>query len=271
MKHNPFRAAISVQTSFPAQNEGFSFSEVLSSLRENGFYGIELNIPDLYDAISPDSLKKKLEAYELKMDYLATGAFAKKHRLSLSTPDDDLRGLSVEGLIQNIHYASELGCGIILGFFKGGPNEDRQSAASLFEKSVCTVLPLAEKLKVTILLEITNHLECSVLNTLEEGATLIHKIGSPYVKLLADTYHMNIDEPDLYLSLKKYAGCFPHLHLSDNTRSFPGYGSLDFTGIINTLQKAGYTGSYALEGNLQNGLLNDIRSSASFLRTVFRN
>ncbi len=269
MKRSPFAASISVQTVFPGPNVIPSLSDVLISLRENGFYGIELNIPDLYKTITPDKLRKELDTYELKMDYLATGAFAKKNRLSLSTSDQKLRELSIEGLLQNITYASEFECGIILGFFKGGISKDRISAASYLEQSIYHALPLAEKLNVTILLEVTNHTECSVLNTLEEGAVLIDKIGSPFVKLLADTYHMNIDEPDLFSSLEKYVNYFPHLHLSDNTRTYPGFGTLDFARIARTLHRIGYKGSYALEGNLQSGLINDINTSADYLHTLY--
>ena len=64
MKRSPFAASISVQTVFPGPNVIPSLSDVLISLRENGFYGIELNIPDLYKTITPDKLRKELDTYE---------------------------------------------------------------------------------------------------------------------------------------------------------------------------------------------------------------
>ena len=270
MNLSALNVPVSVQTTYSGSANGRpTLCQIFCALKENGFQGVELNIPDLYSDISPSELKKLLDSYELKMDYLATGGFAKKYSLSLSTPDENIRALSLEGLTQNIRYAAELRCGIILGFFKGTAIEDRTLASHLFLDSIQKTIPVIESYKVPVLLEVTNHMESSVLNTLEEGALVVDKIGSPYVSLLADTYHMSIDEDDILSSLQKYLNYFPHLHLSDNTRTFPGFGTLNFQAIVQTLKNINYHGTFALEGNPHNGLLEDIALSAAYLIQFF--
>ena len=84
------------------------------------FYGVELNLPDL-DLIKPEELKSLLNEYQMKMNMLATGVYAKTHGLSLSSGIPEERMRAVNGCKRNIDYAASMGCGIIIGFLKGGP------------------------------------------------------------------------------------------------------------------------------------------------------
>jgi sugar phosphate isomerase/epimerase len=81
---------------------------------------------------------------------------------------------------------------------------------------------------VQVLIEATNHKEASIIRTLKEGARAIDFLDCPFIRLLADIYHMNIEEPSLLDSLSEYMDYYPHLHISDDNRAYPGLGSLDF-------------------------------------------
>ena len=61
---------------------------------------------------------------------------------------------------------------------------------------------------------------------------------------------------------------YPHLHISDDNRAYPGLGSLDFTAIYRKLMECGYKGTVAVEGNIQHGLLEDTQICAAYLHKM---
>lgn len=259
----PFPLKTCLQCTLADRRDLPDFEQLLRVLRDEGFYGIELNLPDLY-IIPSEELTLLLQKYDLKMDMLATGAYARKHGLSLSDPDEGGRKAAVEGCKRNIDYAEAMGCGLIIGFLKGGPNQDADAQKRLI-RSLSELAPYLEKCGVTTLLEATNHTESSIACTLDETLAILKQVDSPYVKLLADTYHMNIEEPPVLQSLYTHAGAFGHLHISDDNRAFPGLGSLDFASFYQALYEIGYKGGVAIEGNILTTQIADTVSSAGYL------
>jgi sugar phosphate isomerase/epimerase len=65
--------------------------------------------------------------------------------------------------------------------------------------------------------------------------------------ILADTFHMNIEEPIIEESLKKYGDLIKHIHFADSNRWPPGYGHTDFKSIVETLKQIGYEGYISFE------------------------
>ena len=119
-----------------------------------------------------------------------------------------------------------------------------------------------------VLIEATNHKVASIIRTLKEGARAIDFLDCPFIRLLADIYHMNIEEPSLLDSLSEYMDYYPHLHISDDNRAYPGLGSLDFAAIYRKLVESGYRGTVAVEGNIQHGLLEDTQICAAYLHKM---
>ncbi len=240
------------------------FIQLLATLQENGFYGIELNLPEL-NIIKPSELVELLSKFHLKLDMLATGVYAKTHGFSLSDPHEGRRLAAVEGCRKNLEYAAQAGCGIIIGFFKGGPHQDKNSAEQLLLSSLQLLKPAIESLQVLTLLEATNRKESSVACTLEETIELAEQVHCPYVQVLADTYHINIEEAPVTQTLAQFEGRFSRLHLSDDNRAFPGLGSLDFSEIYRQLFQSNFKGIVGIEGNIQISQMEDTVQSSRYL------
>jgi sugar phosphate isomerase/epimerase len=100
---------------------------------------------------------------------------------------------------------------------------------------------------VTILLEPLNRYERDYLNTVEEGVRVIRKVDVPNLKLLADTFHMNIEEANITASLRTAGKALGHVHLVDSNRQAPGYGHLDFRDVLRVLRDVGYAGYLSFE------------------------
>lgn len=103
---------------------------------------------------------------------------------------------------------------------------------------------------VELYLEPLNRYEDYLVNTLAAAAELIGEIGSDGVRIVADTYHMNIEEADPAAALQDVAAYLGHVQASDSNRLEPGAGHVDWALFGATLQSIGYAGSVAVESRL---------------------
>lgn len=247
-----------------------SFTVLLKLLSEYGFSGIELNLPDL-SAISVNALQKLLNASKLQLTYIATGAYAKVRGFSLSSPDPVLRRKSIEGCKENIRYASQFHCGIIIGLFKNQPYDKKENAEHYLTDSLIRLNDFAEKLNVQILLEATNRYESCVANALADTFQIVCRTKSPMISILPDTFHMNMEERDPFQALRIYSGYYPNIHLSDNNRFFPGMGCIPFERYIQTLDELHYHGTLGIEGRILQNTENDLEIAVRRLSPLLCN
>ena len=241
-----------------------TFRSLLGSLRALGFSGVELNMSDPRQLKARD-VRDFLGTFDLELSMLATGLTAKRLELSLSHPDESVRRRSIEICREMIDWVAGSTTGIIVGFLKGGVARDAEEARKRFSQSLAQIIPYAEPRSVGVLIEATNRYESSVANTIEETAHLLREYGTGSAQMLPDTFHMNIEEAHMFESLRVHHHRFRSIHLSDNTRCFPGLGAIDFGGIIGFLKQIDYRGRLAIEGNVKNDVEAELRSSLKYL------
>jgi D-psicose/D-tagatose/L-ribulose 3-epimerase len=109
------------------------------------------------------------------------------------------------------------------------------------------VAKYAKELGVSIGIEPVNRYETYLINTCEQALELIDMIGEDNVKVHLDTYHMNIEEKNLYKATKLAGSKLIHYHLCENDRGIPGTGLVDWDGIFKALSEMNYQGYAALE------------------------
>jgi sugar phosphate isomerase/epimerase len=108
----------------------------------------------------------------------------------------------------------------------------------------------AESEGVELYLEPLNRYEDHMVNRLADAFALIDEIGGDGVRIVADTYHMNIEESDLAASLQNAAKYLGHVQASDSNRLEPGAGHIDWALFGATLRSIGYTKTVAIESRL---------------------
>jgi sugar phosphate isomerase/epimerase len=94
----------------------------------------------------------------------------------------------------------------------------------------------------------------SLVNTLDEAATLIDEVGSDAIGIQFDVWHL-WNTPDLPAAIERHADRFAGVHVNDfrqPTRSWadrvlPGDGVADLGAILAALDAAGWDGFYDLE------------------------
>ena len=225
-------------------------AEAFRQAAEFGCQGVELHLRRA-DDVDVQVVKRLAADYALGIPTLGTGMAALQDGLTFSDPDAAVRARAVERVRGHVELAAEVGSAVTIGSVSGrlgrGAEEERRSRRALALGCLAEVCRLAEPLGVTVLLEPLNRYECDYINTLADGMGVAAEVGAPNLKLLADTFHMNIEEVDLGASLRAAASRLGHVHLADSNRQAPGYGHLDFAAILDTLVGIGYQGYLAME------------------------
>ena len=91
-------------------------------------------------------------------------------------------------------------------------------------------------------------------------------VGSPGVRLMADFFHMHIEQPSIPASLRAVGDVLVHCHLADSTRQQPGSGSIDFKAAFRVLKDIDFTGYMAFECGLTGPADDILPASVAYLR-----
>lgn len=224
-------------------NKGLENASVL------GYNGVEMSLLDSQD-LDQEWLMNRLKSLELSVYAIATGQTYYTDEYSLYSIDEYKREKAVERIKAHIDFASRLGSMVVVGGIRGeiteeGTKKNEQEVKGKLALNEC--VEYAQKKKTILLLEPINRYETNLINTLEEGRRLIEEIGSENLKLLPDTFHMNIEEKSIEESLLKVRSYMGYIHFADSNRLAPGFGHLDFKKILSVLEKINYRGAVGFE------------------------
>jgi sugar phosphate isomerase/epimerase len=142
------------------------------------------------------------------------------------------------------------------------PDEDRE----VLVEGLAEIGAHAEQAGVVLLFEPLNRYEDHMVNTVAQAAGLITAAGSAGVRILADTYHMNIEEDDSCSALRSVRDLLGAVHLSDSNRHQPGTGHVPFAAIVATLREIGFDGVLSVECRLRGEPDQAVRECGRYLR-----
>ncbi len=92
-----------------------------------------------------------------------------------------------------------------------------------------------------------------MINTAEEGCEYIKQIGENNVKLMLDTFHMNIEEESFGEAIRKTGKYLGHFHTGECNRMVPGKGRIPWKEIGDALSDIGYNQAVVMEPFVQMG------------------
>jgi sugar phosphate isomerase/epimerase len=250
---------------------GKSLEEKLANLERYGYEGIEfwgrqfLDDPQRVAAVNKACEKSKVKPSTICAGFRGCPLDAQKSERDLAI--NDLKAL--------LSAAADMGCvGVIFVPIFGGPRIPDLSpfkTAVELEKEllvkICDDLGQhAEKVGTILLIEPLNRYETHLLKTLRDGVEICERIGNPHVGIMADFFHMSIEEANIPVSLKAAAQWIKHVHLADSNRQTPGNGHTDFRAGFAALQEIGYDGYGALECGLPQPAEIELPKTAKYLK-----
>jgi sugar phosphate isomerase/epimerase len=172
-----------------------------------------------------------------------------KHRLHLCLPEAAKRQQAQDFIRSIIDFAGEFGAPAIIGSMQGrsGDGVDHPTAIARLSEALQVLGEHASQYQVPLIYEPLNRYETNLCNSVESGVRLLKSLSTTNVKLLADLFHMNIEEADLPAAIRLGAGCIGHLHFVDSNRRPAGLGHIQFPPIVLALRDIDYHGYASAE------------------------
>jgi len=213
-----------------------------------GFDAVELFLPAA-DTLDRSRLRQLLRNSGVALSALGTGAGFLTKGWTLCTPENSISRKAVHFVSQMIDLGAEFQAPAIIGSMKGsvGNGEDRGFVFARLIENLNLLAEKAAECDTTILLEPLNRYETNLINRLEEGVTLLEKLDSERFRLLADLFHMNIEEASISEALKSAGRHLGYIHFVDSNRRPAGFGHLNFRELAAAIREIGYEGFLSAE------------------------
>ena len=214
----------------------------------HGFDAVEIFAPAA-DAVDPAVLQPLLDDHQLKLAAVGTGAGWVLRRLTLSSADAQQRSEAIQFVRTIIDMGGPFGAPAIVGSMQGrfGDGLEKADALAYLKESLDELADYAKQYNVPLLYEPLNRYETNLINTIQDGVDLIAALDSVNVKLLADLFHMNIEETRLDDAIRTGGDCIGHVPFVDSNRQAAGRGHLDFVPIGEALTAIEFDGYASAE------------------------
>ncbi|MCD8352569.1 MAG: sugar phosphate isomerase/epimerase [Planctomycetaceae bacterium] len=124
---------------------------------------------------------------------------------------------------------------------------DKPAAWARSVESMKTSADMAKNHGVTLQCEVVNRFEHFMVNTAAEAVQFVTDIGKPNVKVMLDTFHMNIEEDFMGDAIRSVGPLLGHFHIGECNRKVPGQGHMPWDDIGQGLRDIGYQGAVVME------------------------
>ena len=252
---------------------GKTLGEKLRNMEKFGFEGIEVWGSDLSSRLP--EIKEALATSKVKFSTVCAG-----YPGDLLGSDRKTREAAIEGIKERLKACSELGgIGIIIVPTFGGPKipdlypwrPDVQELEKQILIEECKILgKYADDVGANVLLEPLNRYETHFIKRLDQAVEICKAASRENIRIMADFFHMSIEEPDIAQSLESALGYVAHIHLADSNRLLPGHGHTDFRKPFEVLKKGGYRNFMALECGVPGDPNVTLPKSVKYLKEYLR-
>ncbi|RYD36691.1 MAG: sugar phosphate isomerase/epimerase, partial [Verrucomicrobiaceae bacterium] len=165
--------------------------------------------------------------------------------LSLTDPSAEKRAAALEFVLSMVHFGGQLGAPAILGSMQG--KKSGEDSLEHLVTGLRTCAQAAAAHVVPFVYEPLNRYETNLFNRLAEAAAFLDANDLKNVVLLADLFHMNIEEHDIAAALLDAGRHVGHVHFADSNRQAMGHGHTDAAAVIAALREIGYAGYLSAE------------------------
>jgi len=257
---------------------GKTVLEKFRNLEQLGFDGVELtNTVGVESAEEVQAAMKETGIQPSITSYRRGGC--------LIDPRKEERDLAVRGHVEALELAAKVGAyGVIsppVITMKMQPDRTRVpdlspvlSRDELERKMVVAlyqeIAKRGEELGTAIIVEPLNRYEQWWPCTLKHGVEICRAVGSPACKMMADLFHMHIEETDMPGAIREAGTEYIYnVHLADSTRRLPGSAFTDFTSCFRALKEIGYDKFCGLECGIDGDPMTALKENVAYLRKLW--
>lgn len=254
---------------------GNNFTEKLALAAEMGFEGMEVRL--LEEAATAENLRQLSEGFSwgklFPCSLLVPGDTFRRSlcdRTALeSKKDHAMRALDIAAqlhtptcLAPEYHYQDPLP---LFDMKRPSPAE-----WELLLEFLSFASDYAGKVGAECLIEPLNRYETHFYYTLADGARAIDEAGAVNVKIMADLFHLGIEEVDVAASIQRYGKYIGHVQIGDSNRCLPGQGHTDFIPAFHALKEIGYDRCIALECGILGNPMEELPKCAQRMKDMLQ-
>jgi len=254
---------------------GRTLLEKFQNLRELGFDGIELTTSS--DLSKLDEIKEAMKKTGIQPSITSARGGA------LLDARKEERDLAVQKHKEALTLAAEIGAvGVLsvplIAVKMGGrpriPDLSPLAKTEELERKLLVELyreicEHAEKVGAYLIIEPLNRYEQWWPNTLADAVSICKEVGHPNCRIMADLFHMNIEEVDMAESIRQAGDYIVNVHLADSNRLTPGHGHTDFKSVFRALKDIGYSYFCALECGIPGDRVGELKRTVEYLRRIY--
>lgn len=246
------KSAITVSLVPEAKGGPFVFwnglADAFRQAAELGFDAVEI-FPPSAAAIDPDAVRKLCVRYALKVASVGTGGGWILNKWHLCHADAAVRKQALNFISEVIDVAAALDAPAIVGSMQGRVEGSvtREQALGWLADGLRELGARAAAKGQVLIYEPLNRYETNLFNRLADAADFLDAAQIGPVRLLADLFHMNIEETSLPKALHAAARRIGHIHFADSNRQAIGFGHTDVVAVANALREIGYAGYLSAE------------------------
>ena len=213
-----------------------------------GFDAIEI-FPANAAAIDIPHVRALCERHGLRIAAVGTGGGWVVNKWTLTHADAAIRAQAREFIRGIIEVAAALDAPAILGSMQGRweGGVSREQALAWLGEALDDLGEHAAKLGRVLLCEPLNRFETNLFNRVGDTADWLRTLRTKNMRILADLFHMNIEEADLAAAIHEARDLIGHVHFADSNRRAVGLGHTDIASAYAALDKIGYDGFLSAE------------------------
>lgn len=218
-----------------------------SLAKECGYDGVEISL--MSDSITDyETTRVELDRYGLGI-VCSTGL---TEATDVSSSDPAVRRAGIEYLKRCLEISAHLGSDVLGGvtyapWFAFPVDDDLSAYRDRSADALREVAAAADAVGVDLCVELLNRFETYMLNSVSQANDFLDLIDHPSLKIELDTFHMNMEEPDLGGAIRLAGDRLGHFQCAGSNRSLPGEGHIEWTSINEALDAVGYSGWLVLE------------------------
>jgi D-psicose/D-tagatose/L-ribulose 3-epimerase len=215
----------------------------LALMKQLGYDAVEFQVTDPAE-LDEARLRRSLGEVGYPLCAIQTGGSYATRGNCLCTANAKVRDRTSALLKSFVDLAARLGSLLVFGSLQGRARDepDLEAGRRRIVEALTLVGQYATERGVTLALEPVNHLEVAWHHTIEEVHRTVQAIGLPGVRMMVDTFHMNIEEREMLAPLAAIRGVLAHVHLSETNRDVLGAGHWDTAAFLSELRRLGYGG-----------------------------
>ena len=226
------------------------YKRFAQKVKDAGFDILEISAGELLTMSDNDIKELKLVAADLGIS--VTSNIGPPKDKDVASKDPAVREAGIKFLSDIMTQMDKLDSrarvGVIYTYWPSQFDDlDKQGLWDRGVQSVKKLAKVAGDLGIDYCLEVVNRFETTVLNTCEEALQFIADVGMDSVKMLLDTFHMNIEEDNIPNAIRLAGDKLGHLHVGEGNRNLPGQGSLPWNEIGQALRDISYTKGVVME------------------------